>query len=176
MRSRTHGGASNFGTRIADKTRMAHGTVVLLAGPPAERVTLEKLLSGFGWSLEVAESLDDLAALALGQSPVAVLFSPAHLALPWNHALRGVLRAAPGAFAILCHRFGDPIDWPQVAEAGAFHSLLMPFSESEVRQSMGFVWSVRFGSAARSGEALGSASAHGALSGITAGAALRAGR
>jgi hypothetical protein len=54
---------------------------------------------------------------------VAVLFSPSSLGLPWEEALRSVLNAFPGAFPILCHGFADNIDWPEVADAGASHSI-----------------------------------------------------
>jgi hypothetical protein len=30
-----------------------------------------------------------------------------------------------------------------LAEAGAFHALALPFDSSEIRQSLGFVWSAR---------------------------------
>lgn len=70
---------------------------------------------------------------------MAVLFNPTSLGLPWDEALRSVLNAFPKAFPILCHGFADNIDWPEVADAGAFHTLTMPFSVAEVRQSLGFV-------------------------------------
>lgn len=44
---------------------------------------------------------------------------------------------------MLCHGFAEMIDWPQVADAGAFHSLLLPFDVREVRQSLGFVWGAK---------------------------------
>jgi hypothetical protein len=84
-----------------------------------------------------------LAELNARQDLVTVLFSPKNLALPWQQALRAVLDAAPKALPILCHSFAEVIDWPQVAEAGAYYSLLMPFNVSEFRQSLGFVRSAR---------------------------------
>ena len=36
---------------------------------------------------------------------------------------------------ILCHGFAETVDWPQAADAGAFHSLLWPFDVREIRQS-----------------------------------------
>lgn len=61
------------------------------------------------------------------------------MGLSWSEGLRSVKAAAPGALPILCHRFGEAVDWPQAANAGAFHSLLLPFDLREVRQSLGFV-------------------------------------
>lgn len=74
---------------------------------------------------------------------MAVLFSPSSLGLPWDEALRSVLNAFPGAFPILCHGFADNIDWPEVADAGAFHSIPGPFGVAELRQSRGFVWGAK---------------------------------
>jgi DNA-binding NtrC family response regulator len=91
-------------------------------------------------SFAVQERLLVMRAL---ESAVAVLFNPTSLGLPWDEALRSVLNAFPKAFPILCHGFADNIDWPEVADAGAFHSLPMPFSVAEVRQSLGFVWGAK---------------------------------
>ena len=123
---------------------MTQGTVVLAGSLPVEHLALDILVAEFGWSLNQASSLRGLAELNADYNVVAVLFSPRSLALPWEHALRGILDAAPGALPILCHRFADAIDWPQVAEAGGFHSLLLPFTRGEVRQSLGFVWDAKY--------------------------------
>lgn len=47
-----------------------------------------------------------------------------------------VLKTFPRALPILCHGFADHLDWPEVADAGAFHALPLPFSVPELRQSM----------------------------------------
>jgi hypothetical protein len=119
---------------------MTQGTVVLAGVLPVEHVALDLLVAEFGWSLKEASSVARVAELNAEHSLVTVLFSPHDLGLPWNQALRGVLRAAPTALPILCHGFADAIDWPELAEAGVFHSLLLPFDLGEVRQSLGFVW------------------------------------
>lgn len=119
---------------------MAHRTVVLAGDFPVEHLALERLIGEFGWSFKEANSLRALAELNVRYNLVAVLFSPRNLDLRWDQALGSIINAAPRALPILCHRFGDAIDWPRVAEAGAFHSLLLPFNMREVRQSLGFVW------------------------------------
>lgn len=117
---------------------MIHGTVVVVGSLPVQHVGLDVLVTEFGWSLKVADSLRSLAELNACHSLVIVIFSPRNLGLPWNQALRGVQDAAPQALPILCHGFADPIEWPRAAEAGAFHALLLPFDMREVRQSLGF--------------------------------------
>jgi hypothetical protein len=118
---------------------MTLGTVVLAGILPVEHVALDLLVAEFGWSLEEASSVARVAELNADHTVVTVLFSPHDLGLPWDQALRDLLRAAPDALPILCHGFADVIDWPELADAGVFHSLLLPFDMGEVRQSLGFV-------------------------------------
>jgi hypothetical protein len=133
-----------FGIKIADDVGdMAQGTVVLAGVLPVEHVALDRLVGEFGWSLNEASSLCRVAELNVDHTVVTVLFSPHDLALPWDQALRAVLEAAPNALPILCHGFADAVDWPQLAEAGAFHSLRLPLDIREVRQSLGFVWEAK---------------------------------
>ncbi len=122
---------------------MTQGTVVLTGSLPVEQLALDVLVADFGWLLKEASSLRQVAELNADHNVVAVLFSPRNLGLPWDQALRGILDAAPGALPILCHGFADAIDWPQVAQAGVFHSLRWPFELGEVRQSLGFVWDAK---------------------------------
>jgi len=120
---------------------MAYGTVVLVGTLAIERLMLDCLGSEYGLSFQEVDNFRN--SPNLNDDVVAVLFSPSSLGLPWDEALRSVLNAFPGALPILCHGFADNIDWPRVADAGAFHSLPMPFSVAEVRQSLGFVWGAK---------------------------------
>ncbi len=122
---------------------MTHGTVVLAGELPVEHLALDLLVAEFGWTFKEADGLRSLAELNADHNLVTVLFDPRNLDLPWDQALRAVLEAAPKALPILCHGFGERINWPQEAEAGAFHSLLLHFSVHEVRQSLGFVWGAK---------------------------------
>lgn len=119
---------------------MANGCVVLVGDLPVEHLSFDHLVAQFGWSVKRVDSLRSLATLSVDSDLVTVLFDPKILALPWDKALRSIMIAAPGAMPILCHGFAEAIDSTQVAEAGAFHFLLVPFNASEVRQSLGFVW------------------------------------
>jgi len=120
--------------------RMAKGTVVLLGSLPIERLVLDLFVSEFGFSFNEVASLQAVREINLHEDIAAVLFNPNSLGLEWEDALRSVVNAFPGAFPILCHGFADRIDWPKMADAGAFHSVPVPFSVAELRQSLGYVW------------------------------------
>lgn len=120
---------------------MANGTVVLLGSLCTDRPAIDHLVSVFGYSVKEVSTLRQLGTL--DNDLVAVLFSPSAMGLESDEALRYVLRAAPGALPILCHGFAEHVDWPRLVDAGAFHSLPMPFSLDEVRQTLGFVWGAK---------------------------------
>ncbi len=120
---------------------MANGTVVLLGSLRVERPAMDHLVSVFGYSVREVPTLRHIGSL--DDDIVAVFFSPSAMGLECDEALRHVLSAAPGALPILCHGFAEHVDWPRLVEAGAFHSLPMPFSAAEVRQTLGFVWTAK---------------------------------
>lgn len=122
---------------------MADGMVVSLGMPPVEGLTLDSLALEFGWSFEIAGDLEQLQKLGSSRSLVAILFDAHGLGLSWEQALRLIGAAAAPALLIPCHRFSDVVNWRDLADAGAFHALALPLSPSEVRQSLGFVWSAR---------------------------------
>ncbi len=115
---------------------MSQGNVVLLGGFQTDRGQLDRLVSEFGWSLREVQTLDELGRA----NPVAVLIHPAAFNLTWHRALETVLDAAPRTRPIVCQHFSELIDWTELADAGAFHSLRLPLDLKEVRQSLGFVW------------------------------------
>ena len=127
---------------------MALGTVILVGGLPIEPFVLACLASEFGLSFQEIDNLQNCPSLP--DDVVAVLFSPSSLGLQWDEALRSVLKTFPRALPILCHGFADHLDWPEVADAGAFHSIPLPFSVAELRQSLGFVWGAKTASKATS--------------------------
>jgi hypothetical protein len=118
---------------------MTHATVVFLGGPHVQTAALGLLMPEFGWSLEIASDLDALRRFSAAGGLVAVLFDADSLGLSWPDALKLVREAAPQALLIPCHRLSDRVNWPDLAESGAFHALALPFDQSEVRQSLGFV-------------------------------------
>lgn len=117
---------------------MSNCTLVILGNLASG--ALNQAIAEFPWSLEDADGFRRLSDLHRERRVVAVLFEPYTFDLTWNEALRSVREAAPTALPIACHRFSDVIDWPQLAEGGAFHALRLPFDERELRQSLGFVW------------------------------------
>jgi hypothetical protein len=115
------------------------GTLIFLGNIGAERLPLDLLAGEFGWSIEKAASLDELREIGIARHIVAVLFDAQTLGLERDRALRAVQDAASNALPIVCHRSSEPIRWPVLAKAGAFHALLLPLHASELRQSLAFV-------------------------------------
>jgi len=128
---------------------MPSGIVALVGDLYIDRQALDLITAEFHWSVKRFQTIDELAQTH-DNKLIAVFFDPKVLSLTQERALRVILEAAPGALPILCHRFAEVIDWPQLAEAGAFHSLRFPLDSREARQTLGFVWEARRHSAALS--------------------------
>ena len=129
-------------------SRMPSGIVALVGDLHIDRQALDLTAAEFHWSLKQFRTIYELAQANVDNNLIAVFFDPKSLSLPQERALRVILEAAPGALPILCHRFAEVVDWPQLAEAGAFHSLRFPLDLREARQTLGFVWEARRHSAA----------------------------
>jgi hypothetical protein len=119
---------------------MTDRSIILLGDFSEDRQTLDSVASEFGWSLESIPDLNSWHTINPDRRVAAILFDAKTFGLSWKFAVRTVLEAAPEALPIVCYRFSEKIDWPELASAGAFHALVLPFDESEVRQSLGFVW------------------------------------
>jgi hypothetical protein len=117
---------------------MIRDTLVTLS-PSLETRELDTAIREFGWRRIGAASLVDLRAIGRDRNVVAVLFESGPLGLPQLDSVRAVRKAAPQALPILCHRSSQPIRWTELADAGAFHALLLPFHTDELRQSLAFV-------------------------------------
>lgn len=101
------------------------------------------LAGEFGWSVAAATDFNHLRELRRDRNVVAILFDARSLGLSIPEALETARALAPQAHLIPCYRFSEVVNWPELAEAGAFHALALPFDSSEIRQSLGFVWSAR---------------------------------
>lgn len=125
-------------------SHMQNGRVVVLGNPDVvEMAAFERLTPEFGWSVEVAPDLSALKHWRNAGNVVAVFFECNSLGLPWEKALQLVREAMPQALLIPCHRFSDSVNWPDLADAGAFHAVALPLKSNEVRQSLSFVWAAR---------------------------------
>jgi DNA-binding NtrC family response regulator len=122
---------------------MPNSTVVFLGNITMGTIALEDAAGHFGWSVEAAKDFNHLQELRLSRNVVAIIFDAESLGLTVNQALGLARTIAPQAQLIPCFRFSEVVNWPELAEAGAFHALALPLHPSEVRQSLGFVWSAR---------------------------------
>jgi hypothetical protein len=123
---------------------MTRGSLIVLGGLPFDAPALRQIAPEFGWSLELAQDLDQLRELAEVSNPIAILFEAGSLGLPCDQAVRAVREIDSRPLLIPCYRFSDVLSWPELADAGAFHALALPLDPGEVRQSLSFVWSARF--------------------------------
>ncbi len=111
-------------------------TVVLFGNFAAQHPLLDQVATQFGWSIKNTKNISRLRDLSVKGNVVAVLSDLTLLGESWSRALQAVRDAAPRAFPIVCQRFSDTIPWPELAEAGAFHSISLPLNPCEVRQSL----------------------------------------
>lgn len=118
---------------------MTRETVVLLGNFPFEAPAFRRAVEEAGWTLEVANDFDGLREMSTFRRPAAILLDAPGQGLSWQEALQTARQVDPEALLIACHRFSESLNWPALAEAGAFHSLALPFDASEVRQSLAFV-------------------------------------
>ena len=101
---------------------------------------MDTLAAECGWSFEHAANVRQLREIGVERDIVAVLFDASALGVPTKHALQAVCEVLPNVLPIVCHKSSETIHWSELAQAGAFHALLLPLRASEVRQSLGFVW------------------------------------
>lgn len=119
--------------------------IILLPG--VARVEIEELRNGareFGWQVKTAQFLR--AAEGTVDSDTAAIFFHRSAVTPdctWLEALRQMQAIFPGIALIACHAFSEPVDWPALSAAGAFHDVWLPLKGSEVRKSLGFVSEAR---------------------------------
>ncbi len=117
--------------------------VVLLGDLSSGPSPLGDVIQSFGWALEQVSNFENLRKLYRDRPVVAVLFEPNTLGIAWKEALSRIIEAAPDALPMVCQRFSETVVWPDLAEAGAFHSLSLPLDARELRQSLGFVWTAK---------------------------------
>jgi DNA-binding NtrC family response regulator len=122
---------------------MCRGTVALLGNLNIDRTVFDAMAAEFDWAVSQTHSLSELREMSVAQNVAAVLFDARNLGVSWNDALESVLAAAPRALPIVCTGFSEPVRWPELADAGAFHELRLPINKSEARRSLGFIWAAK---------------------------------
>jgi DNA-binding NtrC family response regulator len=113
--------------------------VVVLSRAAIDRKMLSRVADSFGWDVLNLSRLQDLNAVDTGRI-AAVIFDRQTAGCDWLHAAAALRAAAPGARLIAGHSFSESIDWPELCDAGVFHAIRLPLSESELFQSLGYVW------------------------------------
>lgn len=101
---------------------------------------LEHVAGEFGWAVKVINALSDVAGQKEGTTAAVLFYRDAcGPDCSWPDAIRLLSLALPGVRLVACHGFTEPLDWPKLCDAGAFHALWLPLKEDEVRQSLGFI-------------------------------------
>lgn len=106
--------------------------------------TMRSVAQEFGWTVKSAHYMAE-ASQNVTSDTAAIFFHRTALGIDCTllDAVRDVRSAFPEIPSIVCHGFSEPIDWPSLCAAGAFHAVWLPLKESEVRKSLGFVSAVR---------------------------------
>jgi DNA-binding NtrC family response regulator len=135
--------AQTLKTQMTRTETFTNDTVVVMLGfGELFETALSLVAQEFGWSVETVSQLEQAAAVTRNRRVAAVFFHREAFGrdCTWHDALRRIRMTFPEAHLIPCHGFSDPIDWDQLADAGAFHSLWLPLKENELRQCLGFIW------------------------------------
>ena len=120
---------------------MADNILVLPELVEVDLPILQTTAMEFGFVVDVVGNLGEVARVTKPGRTAALLFHRDALGLKcsWPEAVRFLKGMAPEVRLIACHGFSEEIDWDELSEAGAFHSLVLPLKENEVRQSLGFL-------------------------------------
>jgi hypothetical protein len=121
---------------------MDHCLILLPGSSAFEMSTLRAVSADFGWDVLVAPDLDRVVAVQEYRKIMAFLFAGDALGsgLSWLESISLLQLASPTTRLIPCHGFSVSVDWPELSEAGAFHSLRLPLRENELRRTLGFLW------------------------------------
>src|SRR5512141_140707 len=137
--------AQVFGTRLAISVALMNGcgVVAVFGNLSGGCAALDPLAAEFGWSLKHVSDVSSLRRLGNDCRVMAVLIEPPGLDTSWTQALQSVQNAAPAALVVACRRFSDTMPWAELAGAGAFPDLHLPFDPFEMRRALGFVWAAQ---------------------------------
>jgi hypothetical protein len=118
------------------KRRAMNGCILVMPGPDhVDPPVLHTVAADFGWEVQTGHPGDAVIPKAL------LLYRDAFgKGYSWLDVVRACRSKFPEARLIVCHGLSETIDWPALSRAGAFHAISLPLKESELRQSLGFVW------------------------------------
>jgi DNA-binding NtrC family response regulator len=118
---------------------MTDNLIVLPGMARFDLQTLRPAAEEFGWDVKTVHDLNSAAATANDRTAALLFHCSAIGASTWVEAVQTVKKALPKVSLVVCHGFSEPVDWPALCEAGAYHALWLPLKENEVRKSFGFV-------------------------------------
>jgi hypothetical protein len=117
--------------------------IVVMPGPRGLDLSMfSSTANEFGWDTEITDDLTGPAE-RLGHRGIAAVYfcrDAVGLQYSWTDALRMLQSTMPDKPLVPCYGFSEPVDWDELCNAGAFHSLWLPLKRSELRQCLGFVW------------------------------------
>jgi len=120
---------------------MTENIIVMPGSSRVDLPALQAIAREFGWKVDVAHDLGEVAVAQANRKTVAVLVHRDSLGRghSWPDTIRLLRRALPEGRVVACHGFAESIDWPQLCDAGAFHALWLPLRENEcVKVSVSF--------------------------------------
>ena len=116
--------------------------VILVGDFVGERVSFNELATQFSWSVRQLPDLAHVDAVCHREPIVAILIQMQSFSEPRSDAIRDLQLAAPGVPLIVCHRAGNK-EIVGITDDEVFTTLLSPLKDSELRQTLGFVWAAR---------------------------------
>jgi hypothetical protein len=132
---------STLATKVPSSLAMNRsGCVVLFGDFSDERLDLAAIGQDFSWSVAQARDLVGFGEIGRTRTVIAVLVQAGSLRMPWPDVIRTIRAVAPRARIIVCHKVEQVHFRTEMVDSGAFGVLLSPLAQSEVRQSLGFVW------------------------------------
>lgn len=124
---------------------MADSIVVMPGSARLDFSPIAKVAGEFGWNVRIDSQGSETQRGAPDRDTMAVLlcrdaFGPG---VSWREAITLLRITVPDAPVIALHGFAESMDWTELSEAGAYHSLWLPLKKNEVRQSLGFLSSAK---------------------------------
>ena len=110
-----------------------------------DRARLRKILTGSGWDVVLAHTLDGAQALLRSTPSIDVVICDTHFAggFSWRDLLKELQRIQRQPQLIVADRLADDHLWVEVLNLGGYDLLMTPFVESEVLHVTRSAWEFR---------------------------------